>query len=842
MFEDVPVIEQLWRGYAFTVNNLYYQLYQLDLSKCVHTIPWQWISDWEVFTLDTTTNLAELTLPNAAGGLSESLVQPEDSTDIILANLTVADIANTVVVLNGCVQPAGFTLVAPRALRSTIGTILAGTNITVLTFVSPFSREDLLQPTESTDITLSGLSLDNINNVIVALNGSVQDTVFNLVSPTVLRSTIGAIPAGTPVTVLSLPSPLLRTDLVQSVTSTDIVLSTMTIDNIDNVVVTLGGSVQPAVFALVSPTVLRSTVGAVLAGTIITILNVAATPAAPTSYPYAYRMPFGVKDATILRESPREIVNLPPNTYLGADNILVLPDGTRRHSTDKIYLPTDVLIDGDKLYFPRGVPVDCEKLYPNIDYKTEVRYESPCGGATVYYDTPRIRFKVEPYTRLWSNLAVRDLEIIYENFGSLIEFYKPDSYRYLREVQGMWFAFWNGAAINNLCTGINILKDLPFALEDGIVDSIIYTGNSAQIGTHTYTITDAQAMQLHSGDVVTSVNAADRIMGLNWDPIKLTGPFYRLSAQSIDNMHVGDVVSNVIPSSAQVILSGTPYPIAGNAILNVVEGEYVKQFTPITKMVGVFDYINYPGWWKEYTGNYVDYESACFFDGYPYFDVGRFDLGYFDDTYSERCLEAIFMQYFTFLVKVDQSVWFRSREEFLVVVAFLLAIKPAYTHFIFEMELNFADDTAVLDDKWGMSWNYVPIDIPLDHHHFDEVYIHPTFDDGAYFDFNEERDYLRISVFGSPEVFNDSCATGFTFDDPAVPTFDYHRPGIMRELRGYDNPGEFPHIRFDSDPYQDSLEFEWHRKIPSLLTLSEGVQAEDADLGIEPALPPPPGG
>ena len=628
MFEDAGVIEQLWRGYVFTVNNLYYQLYQLDLSKCIHTIPWRWISDWEVFVLDGTTRIDQDT---------------------------------------------------PRY----------------------------------------------------------------------------------------------------------------------------------------------------------------------ADFPYCYRMPFGVKDATVLRESPREVVNLLPNTYLGADNILVLPDGSRRHSTDTIYLPDEAVIDGDVIRFPNGVSVDCEKLYPNVDYKIDVVYEDPCGRQPVYYDVPTVHFKVEPYPRLWTNLAVRDLEIIYDNFGCLIDYYKPDSYRYLREVQGLWFAYWHGAAINNIVAGVNILKDLPFALEEGFVEEIAYTSNVAKIGNNIYELTEEQIAAIHIGDVVSYVNFAENVVGFpNPDPSAATElVYYKFPKPLPLSIQVGDIVSELYPSSTTVNISGATYPIVGSPILNVSKGEHLEQFTPLTKRIGVFDYINFPNWWREYAGNFNDYYETCFFDGYPLFDSGKFDYRNFDDTYSEDCLKAIFLQYFTFLVKVDQAVWFRSREEFQTVIAFLLAIKPAYTYFIFQLDLVLRDDALVFDKEYNIGWNFVPKDIPLDHHHFDEQYIHPLFDDGAYFDFDKERDYLCISVYGSPQIFSDSAAIGYTFDDPAVPVFDFDRTGIFEEapipeftevdppICWYTAEG-FPRIPFDSDPYQDGMVLEVTRKVPQLLEFSDTPTPVDANMDI----------
>ena len=547
LFEDAGVVEQLWRGYAFVVNNLYYQLYQLSLSKCIHTIPYKWISDYEVFTHDETT-----------------------------------------VVENTPIRFAGF--------------------------------------------------------------------------------------------------------------------------------------------------------------------------------PYAYKLPFGVKNVTMLRESPRETTNLPLNTILTQDNLLILPDGTVRHPGDKIYMPEEVLKAGTYIVFTHGVSVETEKYYPNIDYIVD---ESDLT----------IHFKQVPYTYLWSNLAVRNLEIIYDNFGKLIEFYKPDSYKYLREVQGLWYAYWNGSTLYNIEAGVTILKDLPFVLEDGVVTDISNSYNVATIGAVNINVTDAQLLTLAVGQIVQYINYAA-------STVKINGKYYKFPTDLILSIHIGDLVSKIDIPTPTVTVNSTVYPIPRGQFIDVAVGDYVSKFQPLTQAVGVFDYINYPGWWREYAGINEESEINCFFDGNPFFDGGKFDYGYFDDVYSERCLEAIFLQYFTFLVRINQETWFRSKQDMEMVRAFLFAIKPAYTHFIFEGVLEFEDDAIVFDLESGqgafMDWNYAPTDIPCDHNHFDEIFLHPTFDDSSLFDFNKEqgpgrydneRDWLWISVFGSPELFHDDDIQGYTFDDIAVPDF-----------------------------------------------------------------------
>lgn len=573
IFEDAPVIEQLWRGYVFTVNNLYYQLYQLDLSKCIHTIPYKWLSDWELFPLDDTT-----------------AVDPPPTTYV--------------------------------------------------------------------------------------------------------------------------------------------------------------------------------------------------------DFPYVYKMPYGVKNVSMLRESPRETINLPAYTMLLPDGLLMTPDGFIRHPGDQFYFPTDVIKKDGFYVFPSGIAVDTLKLYPNIDY-------------IVDQPTLTIHFKLKPYPRLWTNLAIRDLEIIYNNFGCLLQYYKPDSYKYLREVQGLWYAYWNGSTIDNIRIGINILRDYPFVFEPGIVDSINHSDSVVQIGSTNYSMTNTQLQQIQLGEVTEYVSHESSVA-------RIGGKYYRFRQDQIANLHIGDAVVSKTASASTVVIGSTTYPIPTGQTVDVSVGSMLDKFTPLTQAIGVFDYINFPGWWRDYIGGYDELWQSCFFDGNPWFDNGNFDVGFFDATYSERCLEAIFLQYFTFLVRINQEVWFRTKEEFEVVKAFLFAIKPAYTHFLFEFILEFQDDAIAFDPTMMFGpWEFRPTDIPCDHHHFDIGVIHPTFDDGSYFDFDKERDDLWISVFGSPHIFYDDDVLGYTFDDPAVPDMDFR-------------------LGFDFGPYNDTFDLQVITKIPQNFVLSEDYDAVDS--------------
>lgn len=425
-------------------------------------------------------------------------------------------------------------------------------------------------------------------------------------------------------------------------------------------------------------------------------------------FPYKYALPSNIKDINILRESPREVITLPPTTVMDeATSAIITPDGIQRPFIDYIYLPSDTTYDktNSLFVFPTGLQVDTYKLKKDIDFKI---------------DNNAIYLPKELDTYMWTNTCVRNLTMIYDNFGSTMDFYKEDSYNYWRQVQGLWFAFWNGSTITNIESGLNIIHDMPFAYEDGIVDSV------------------------------------DHVKG---------------------TVNINGIVYNV----------GTDYTI------RVSEGEYVKQFTPLTDSVLVYDAINFPGWWKELFGD-IDSHNADSQLPSPYWDSRKWDTQTFDAAFDERVVNAYTLPYFTFLIKIEESAWYKTKNEFDINKVFINAIKPAYTHYIFETYKRFYDDYSHFnDDNFALEFNYVPKDTVFEINHWDEE-SHPTLDDST-FDFDNNT-LDRLSIGRIPDEFNDSCTVGYILDDEATPKLD---------------SGEF-----DSMPYNDVLEFVYHPPIPTI--------------------------
>jgi hypothetical protein len=83
----------------------------------------------------------------------------------------------------------------------------------------------------------------------------------------------------------------------------------------------------------------------------------------------------------------------------------------------------------------------------------------------------RISFAATPARLFFAPDVICDAQTVYRNFGYPIGYKDQSSEVYRRRTQGLWFALWSGAAVNNIKLGFHILFGLPF-VQRGTVQSI----------------------------------------------------------------------------------------------------------------------------------------------------------------------------------------------------------------------------------------------------------------------------------------------------------------------------------------------------------------------------------
>lgn len=93
------------------------------------------------------------------------------------------------------------------------------------------------------------------------------------------------------------------------------------------------------------------------------------------------------------------------------------------------------------------------------------------GAAYVVTGSGRLSFFAAPARIFFAPDVICDMQTVYKNFGYPIGYKDTSSEVYRRRVQGLWFALWSGAAVNNIKLGFHILFGLPF-VQRGTVESI----------------------------------------------------------------------------------------------------------------------------------------------------------------------------------------------------------------------------------------------------------------------------------------------------------------------------------------------------------------------------------
>lgn len=93
----------------------------------------------------------------------------------------------------------------------------------------------------------------------------------------------------------------------------------------------------------------------------------------------------------------------------------------------------------------------------------------------VAFGTGVISFASPPPTLMWAKDTLVNYETPYNNFGYLMELYDKNLPGYLKAVQGLWFAFWQGPRPEYIRRSLYLLFGLPTASKPGTVTTVTNT-------------------------------------------------------------------------------------------------------------------------------------------------------------------------------------------------------------------------------------------------------------------------------------------------------------------------------------------------------------------------------
>lgn len=530
-------------------------------------------------------------------------------------------------------------------------------------------------------------------------------------------------------------------------------------------------------------------------------------------YPFAYKLPDGVRSVYLLRESPREISILPALTMILNNGAVVLPDGSVRLPGDLIY-PSDEwmlvrlpcpncenksesesaceLCGGEgeikAAASESGFGVESVKYYKRADDIADYHEGVyPLGDFVVDEVGKRIAFKAQPYETLWSEHTVRDTEIIYDNFGTLIKYYKKDSFNYLRQLQGLWYAYWHGAAINNLSIGVNVLSEMPFVTDPGYVENISFLKNSYLISTEIKSETLPSKLPLPAYPSAAENNQRDLILinrdkpGLRftegvdyeiiyaydddgqWDeygsmanesgenseiPSQYRHAYIAFyDTETTRSVSAGNILDAYFRDGSGyyvVTVSGKDYLISDETAPSVVLNQYLSRFEPLTSEVNIYDYKNHPKWWESLLGKSVN-NLTYLKSGRGYLDsILSLDSDVSLDGYVDKIALSEVRYHHTFIVSLEESAVPRTVSEISTVRAFLDTIKPSYSHYIILNKIYFEDDITTRDPYFKIFPTLQITDAQGPMQRLDDTWVRGALDGDNCFD--QERDYEQLLV------------------------------------------------------------------------------------------------
>jgi len=929
-FDDTESVSQLWRGYCKVVENLYYQMYQVELSKSIETIPYDWISDWEKVTCDSSTLVsydAEASYPytySLPDGIRDVVMLAEGPREVtVLPNYTSVGADSDVLTLpSGENRLPGDKIYAPDDVISYEDRFFFPAGISV-DAVKYYPGTDFIVDQDAKTISFKTQPYKNLwtNQSIRDLH-TIYDNfgcligIYGTDSYSYLRQVQGlwySFWNGASVDSMTKGITIL-TDL-PFVETTGIV-SDITINKHK---ATIGGH---------SFEVSQDCFNSLIQGARISAIDAAyhrvkyiTTISVPADSELIAKLTKGTEIVNLASEdsvsfkifSKITMSNVEAASFTADKDVaftswqegkLCLGDGATAEDGEYYIKTPDVEIELEHSGLSFGEDYEDDRVF-SIIHKIDGLY--PQDGVSFSIGDiapvdPCVPVYASDYTVVptsWPYMALQKsyviplnapvIDVDYENYtitiSHVINGLRPET------TEGMeagvqvpddscipWYAKdYTIASVHD--PFISIYKDyvIPIALEDTpqarnhakeLMDKIMIGSYIKEVHKpdpinrdYKMSVTFANATtcllpvelasQFQVGDVINDIEAHEdglvdievvrstvtvedipddvraqlktgyRIHDLTEDSIVMRyETLVRLPEEAFDFIQVGDIVEKLEDASTIVNINGTDYTYLGNESVEIVRGQNVVKFDPMTNAVKVYDYINYPAWWDEYSGNEDDNRDTCELAGGMYLDgnIPNDTTGTLDSFASEECLDKYFLQHFTFTVKIDSSKWAGDEAQMGVLRAFLDAVKPAYTKYIFQYAFNISDDVFAVDSDIHFTWTENFTDYPLGvkeydsatgkwlilpeygaglWYHDDEGEVH-TCDDGLLDTTPQMDDDLQFVYYFTSDGemgFDDIVPQGFIHDEESDITMDDSA------------------LTLDESSYADTLELEWRRTV-----------------------------
>lgn len=134
---------------------------------------------------------------------------------------------------------------------------------------------------------------------------------------------------------------------------------------------------------------------------------------------------------------------------------------------------------------------------PELFPKTDIGDHSPLGAPLteavdyVVGVNGQLVFLVEPAQVFqFAKILFQNRQLVFDNFGFLIDFFQPNSRTYRRATQGLWFAFWNGPTVSNIELGAAIVLGFPISAGGRVLEI-----NDELLGAKSIVVQDLNGIQ-----------------------------------------------------------------------------------------------------------------------------------------------------------------------------------------------------------------------------------------------------------------------------------------------------------------------------------------------------------
>jgi hypothetical protein len=324
--------------------------------------------------------------------------------------------------------------------------------------------------------------------------------------------------------------------------------------------------------------------------------------------------------------------------------------------------------------------------------------------------------------RLWAEITIVDQDQLYKNFGFPIQVQQSNSLEFKNVLQGLWYAYWNGPTIDNMERGLNLVFNLPYAPDDGVINSAvlfeaaILTGSVASSlnappftfdtsstnpggdsrflafsinklppvlvifpnGVATPAATVIAAINLAAGSTVASLTLDGRVVLTASTSVEIDavignpGLGFTPSDEDFGEYSVEILLDS---GETELLTFGSEFALA------VSVGQRVDKFQPLTKAVRIFDYVKLPGWWKV---------------------LGITKINPSIETFSPEDIDIVndILKDFTFAVRIVSDAFTRlGSVDRRIVRYFLEQIKPTITDYLFIVATTFFEVMSVSDDR-----------------------------------------------------------------------------------------------------------------------------------------------